>query len=185
MTAINSILTQFYQNIFSPDKDSGNKLPNAQGNYLFCLRDGAFFPTMDTNIKPVFAHFNGFRVIYTGIASKSFRDRDYKSHFGNNAGRSTLRKSIGVLFGYKQVRRDKNPESTKTKFSELDEANLTNWMKTNLLMFYFVNPDWKTDEVKLINYFNPPLNLRDNHSSVNLEFRKLLKRIRADKLSCY
>lgn len=181
MTEINSILNRFRQNIFSPDKDSGDKLPNAQGNYLFCLRDGVLFSPTATNIKPVFRYVDGLRVIYTGIASKSIRGRDYKSHFGDNAGRSTLRKSIGVLFGYKQVPRDRNPDSTKTKFGEVDEANLTSWMKTNLLMFFFVNPDCETDEMKLINHFNPPLNLNNNHNSDNYEFRKLVKKLRAER----
>ena len=116
--------------------------------------------------------------MYTGVASKSFRNRDYKSHFGNNAGRSMLRKSLGVLLGYNQIPRDNNPHSGKTKFEEMDEAELTRWMKTNLLMYYFINSDWKLDELQLINYFNPPLNLKDNHNKENFEFRQYLRKMR-------
>ena len=179
MSELSNILSGFRQNVFEPNIDFSDKLPDAQGNYLFCLRAGSTFPI--TNITPKFSRFDGFEVIYTGIASKSFRDRDYKSHFGNSAGKSTLRKSLGVLFGYNQIPRGKNPYSGKTKFSDVDELNLTVWMKVNLLMFYFVNLDWELDEIQLIGYFNPPLNLKDNHNKENLEFRQLLKNLRAKR----
>ena len=85
------------------------------------------------------------------------------------------------MFGYRQIPRDKNRLSGKTKFNHVDEAELQVWMIANLLMFYFVNPDWKADEIQLINYFNPPLNLKDNHHLENLEFRQLLRCLRAAK----
>lgn len=181
MTEINTILNQFRQNIFDPAKDSANKLPDAQGNYLVCLKKGSHFHFAAIHLLPRFVCFDDFAVIYTGIASKSLRNRDYKSHFRDNAGRSTLRKSLGVLFGYQQIPRDKNPASTKTKFNSVDEARLTDWMKTNLLMFYCVNPDCKEDEIKLINHFKPPLNLQNKLNDENSEYRKLLKQLRAEK----
>ncbi len=181
MAELNKILNGFRQNAFDPNTNSSDKLPDTQGNYLFCLRIDSKFHFPIANIVPKLSSFEGLEVIYTGIASKSFRNRDYKSHFGDNAGRSTLRKSLGVLFGYNQIPRDKNPSSGKTKFHNVDELNLTSWMKSNLLMFYFVNLDWKNDETQLISYFNPPLNLKENQNTENLEFRKRLKQLRVKK----
>lgn len=181
MSELNAILNGFRQNIFDPNQDTAEKLPNAQGNYLFCLKTGSPFNFLMAKTRPGLSRFEELDVIYTGVASKSFRSRDYKSHFGYNAGRSTLRKSLGVLFGYRQIPRDKDHLSGKTKFTETDELNLSRWMTSNLLMFYFVNPDWKADEIQLINYFNPPLNLKDNHNEENLAFRQSLKHLRAEK----
>jgi hypothetical protein len=157
----------------------GDKLLDSQGNYLFYLKEGSKFPT--TSIEPLMSSFEGLKVIYVGRASKSLRKRDYKSHFGNNAGKSTLRKSFGALLRYKQIPRDKNPLSRKTKFCEMDETELTNWMKTNLVMYYTVNADWAVDELQLIKYLNPPLNLKDNHNIENAEFRSWLKHLRKDR----
>ncbi len=44
----------------------------------------------------------------------------------------------------------------------MDEARLTDWIENQSVMFYCVNPDCKVDEIKLINHFNPPLNLQNN-----------------------
>ncbi len=122
-------------------------------------------------------------MIYTGIASGSLRTRDYREHFkGNNAGRSTLRKSLGVLFGYKQIPRDKEPNTGKTKFGNLDEQKLSEWMCANLVMFFFTTLNFNTIEIKLINHFNPPLNLKDNNNIINSDFRQLLSSLRAQKV---
>ena len=44
-----------------------------------------------------------------GISTVSIRKRDYQQHFiGNNAGKSTLRKSLGSLMGFPKIPRDKN-----------------------------------------------------------------------------
>lgn len=48
-------------------------------------------------------------------------------------------------------------------------------------MFYIPTTDFDTIELMLINHFNPPLNLKDNHNSINSEFRKLLSRLRSEK----
>mgnify|MGYP003885950985 CR=1 FL=1 len=120
-------------------------------------------------------------MIYTGIAGKSLRKRDYKQHFKGNAGGSTLRKSLGVLFGYKQIPRDKAPYSRKTKFGNTNEQELSDWMCDNLIMFFLPTSSFSSIEIKLINHFNPPLNLKGNDNSINSDFRQLLSRLRANK----
>ncbi len=180
MQSINSLLTKFQRNRFEPLVDPAEKIPDSPGNYILCLRHGSRLPSI--GIEPTYSKFEGLDVVYTGISRDSLRRRDYRKHFtGNNAGQSTLRKSLGVLFGCMQIPRDKAALSNRTKFRPEDEQRLTEWMLDNLVMFYLVHPNFEQIEGKLIKHFNPPLNLRDNHSSVNLEFRKQLSLRRCNR----
>ncbi len=178
---IASILVNLRHNQFDPIKDIETKISDSPGNYIICLREKANLPK--TSIKPIMISFEGFRVVYTGIAGSSLRTRDFRQHFkGNNAGRSTLRKSIGVLFRFKQIARDKNPITGKTKFCDKDELWLTKWMETNLKMFFLPTPNFKKIEKILITYFNPPLNLKDNNNEINADFRVFLSNLRTQKI---
>ena len=166
--------------IFDPMTMDSNTLPNVAGNYVFLLRKGSQLPQVD--IKPIISEMdidgNTYQVIYTGIASKNLRQRDYRTHFvGNDASRSTLRKSIGSLFGYDLIPR-KDGDSKHKKFKLADEEKLTEWMKNNLLLAFVENADPESMEDKLIAELNPPLNLEKNHNKVNAEFRALLSKLR-------
>lgn len=179
-TDLTSLLKTFMQNLFDPLADLESSIADSSGNYILCLRPKSKLPKV--SITPTLTTFNGLQVIYTGIAGGSLRSRDYRQHFrGNNAGRSTLRKSLGVLFGYKLIPRDKDPNTGKTKFDIADEMELTSWMCDNLLMFTLPTSDFDSIEIKLINHFNPPLNLKDNHNSINADFRQLLSSLRSRK----
>lgn len=179
-TNFDEILESFKANCFDPKLDEESKIDNSPGNYILCLRKNAKLPTV--SIAPTLTKFDGLNVIYTGIAGGSLRMRDFRQHFkGNNAGRSTLRKSLGVLFGYKQIPRDKDPATGKTKFNQKDEQELTDWMLENIIMFFLPTDDFNTIEIMLINHFNPPLNLKDNHNNINANFRQLLSSLRAQK----
>ena len=119
--------------LFNPQTMKASDLPDCPGNYLVVLaNESSRLP--DVGIEPVYTktEHNGmyYDVIYTGISTDSLRKRDYKQHFtGNNAGVSTLRKSLGSLMGMKKIPRDAGkPENGKTKFSENDEICLSNWM---------------------------------------------------------
>lgn len=176
------VLENLKKNRFDPQCDSKEIIPNAPGNYLLCLKSGSSLPKVE--IEPGLTKFEGLSVIYTGIASKSLRKRDYQQHFvGNNAGRSTLRKSLGALFGYAQIARDKDPTTGKTKFGEADEERLSEWMRENLVMYFWANRDFAEVELRLIKRFNPPLNLDDNHNPDGADFRGLLSRLRQRKHS--
>lgn len=177
---LNSILKKFEINLFDPRVDTESKVANSSGNYIICLQKESKLPSV--SITPIITNFEGYGVIYTGIASKSLKTRDYRQHFvGDNAGRSTLRKSLGVLLGFNLVLRDKKPGSTKTKFNTQDEKKLTVWMQSNLIMFFLPTIDFNTIEITLINKFNPPLNLKDNHNPINCEFRQFLSSRRSSK----
>ena len=155
-------------------------LPNVAGNYVFLLRKGSQLPQVDINpqIPEVTLDGNTYQAIYTGIASKSLRGRDYRAHFiGNDASRSTLRKSIGSLFGYDLIPRKEGDLKYK-KFKPADEEKLTEWMMSNLLLAFVENADPESMEDKLIAELNPPLNLDKNDNTVNAEFRALLSKLR-------
>lgn len=155
------------------------RIPDSSGNYIICLQKGKILPKID--LEASYKTFKGFEVVYTGIASKSLKKRDYKQHFNGNAGSSTLRKSLGSLFGYTKIKRDKNPHSKKTKFDAEDEAKLSQWMQTNLVLFYTENSAPNCLEDELIEKYNPPLNLAKNKNEINQEFRALLSTLRKTK----
>lgn len=164
--------------LFDPMKDKEDKIPDKSGNYIVVLREKVELPVID--ITPIYNMYKGYRVIYTGISSKNLRKRDYSQHFtGNNAGRSTLRKSLGSLMGLEKIPRDaKKPENGKTKFTDADEEKLSAWMKENLLLFFLCENEFATLEEFLINELNPPLNIQGNKNEVNQDYRDKLRKLR-------
>lgn len=173
-----ALLAAFQENRFDPKLDSEIKIPGQPGNYIVCLCKGSILPSVD--IIPKMKKFAGLNVVYTGIASQNLRERDYRQHFtGNNAGRSTLRKSIGSLMGLKKISRDKDPSTGKTKFTASDESKLSRWMLSNLVLYFYANKYFNRFEDELIQHFNPPLNLQGNNNSVNADFRNLLSKLRS------
>ena len=161
---------------FDPKVDNADQIPDNAGNYIVCLRKSSKLPKTEPDF--ITQNHQGKEVIYVGIAGKSLRKRDYKQHFNGNAGSSTLRKSIGSLFGYQKVPRSVHKDDGKTKFSSADERKLSQWMKNNLIFYFLSNdePDYLED--LLIRKFNPPLNLAKNKNALNAEFRMSLKQLR-------
>ncbi len=177
-------LEQLEFKMFDPSKNAENDLPDCPGNYIVVMRKGAKLP--DVGIEPAMKtrEYEGeaYDVIYTGISKDSLRKRDYRQHFtGNNAGRSTLRKSLGSMMGMKKIPRDANkPDNGKTKFEAADEEILSDWMRDNLLLLYCAA---NADEVgvleqQLIDYYNPPLNIQNNRNVANMDFRNKLRELR-------
>ena len=177
------MITNEFQ-VFDPLKDDVNTIPTLSGNYIFALRKNRKLP--DVGIPVTYTKFRDYEVIYVGIASNSLKDRDVKKHFNGNAGGSTFRKSLGCLFGYNLIPRDSHYNSNgKTKFNITDESKLSDWIKTNLLLFYYPNKEFDSIESLLIQALNPPLNLDKNYNVVNSEFRKHLSKLRNSKPNCY
>ncbi len=174
--SFDEILSNFSKNLFDPLKENHSQLPDSPGVYIICLRSGAKLPKSE--FKITLTKFKDYDVLYVGISNKSLKKRDYNQHFNGNAGRSTLRKSIGVLFSYSLIPRDKNPFSKKTKFDDKNELTLSEWMHKNLIMFFIPIIDTDIIEKKLIEHFNPPLNLKSNINSINDDFRKYLSMLR-------
>lgn len=110
-------------------------------------------------------HGVNYRVLYTGIAS-DLKRRIWTNHLHGNGGNSTLRKTLGSLFGYQKIPRDKNYQiNKKTKFGAEDENSLTAWMERNLLFAYLAND--KKDELEsfLIDSLLPPLNVESSKAA--------------------
>ena len=161
--------------------------PEMPGNYIFLLRPDVKLPEDVIKEQPTFTtlEFGGtkYEVLYTGVTSRTLYERVFKTHlFGNNAGKSTLRKSLGCLWGYPFVFRDKNPNpnrTPKTKYRDEDEQVITQWMTKNLLVLVAPNSNFEDDETKMIEVFNPPLNIDKNHNLINLSYRMKIKELRS------
>ncbi len=167
-------------NLFDPEIHASNHISDNPGNYIVCLKKGSVLP--DIGISCVMKTYQELNVVYTGIAGKSLRKRDYRQHFtGNNAGRSTLRKSLGSMFGYTKIARDRDPSTGKTKFNESDEKKLSEWMQSNLVLFFKSNLNPQVLEEELINELNPPLNLDKNKHIINHDFRRKISELRCKK----
>lgn len=166
--------------LFDPQVHVRTDLPKSNGNYIVTIRDIEAFPTLGyTIVTPL---FRGHHVIYTGITSNGLRNRIGNQHLGTNAGRSTLRQSLGCLMGYTQIPRDLNKlENRMARFNDSDEALLLDWIKDNLLFYYLPNAESEKLEEELIATFNPPLNIQGNHKPINKDFRDALKSLRRKK----
>ena len=164
--------------LFDPKTDNVESVPEATGNYIVVLRKNCKLPSF--NIPIIYSKYKGYDVIYTGI-SKNLQKRVIKNHFNGSAGRSTLRKSIGCMLGFSLIPRDaKYYKNKKTKFDNENERNLSDWMKTNLLLFYYPNNRYALLEPELIQKLNPPLNLDKNDNVINCEFRRHLRLLRIE-----
>lgn len=177
---LSRILIDFSKNRFEPNIHFDSEIPDTCGNYIICLRRDSKLPDLGFDVQ--WSTFDNLKVIYTGIASTSLNKRDYRQHFNGNSGSSTLRKSLGVLFNYRLIPRDKNPDSRKTKFELNNELELSKWMNLNLIMYFFPNLHFDDLENKLIEKFNPPLNLSKNKNLINENFRKQLSKLRSRRL---
>jgi hypothetical protein len=167
--------------LFDPMVSDRVEIPSTTGIYIIVLREGAYLPTDVIKPYPQYTNFKldekEYEVVYVG-KSKDLQVRDYAQHFNGKAGSSTLRKSIGCLMGFTLIPRDKNIQSRKTTLRQDDEVKVSNWMKKNLLFFYYTTDNPEKIEKTFIAKFNPPLNLKDNHNLVNMDYRRQLSNIR-------
>ncbi len=178
---MNELLNKLLENIFIPTIDMPTKLPDTAGAYLICAKDTNVLPGRMRELE--YSYVNGLPVIYVGIAGrptskvKSIRKRDYRNHFKGKARSSTLRKSLGVLFGFeKEYECETN--NLKYKFIKEHEKKLSKWMEDNLIMYFATIDNPMEFEIYLINTYEPPLNLKDNKSEKNKDFRENLSQLR-------
>ena len=148
--------------LFNPVTGSPKEIPEGAGNYFVVLKEGHSLP--DVGLPVVMAKYHGMDIVYTGVAgaSSGLRRRITWAHFGDNAGRSTLRLTLGVLMGFKPIPRDvSNPYNGHTRFRPEEEEHLTN---------------------ELIATLNPPLNLSKNFNPVNCEIRVHVSELRSNRV---
>lgn len=163
-------------NLFDPKE--GGILPTSEGNYFIILREGSTLPLRkDLRNLPLVPTVSFkkkcYSLIYTGI-SVNLAQRDYKTHFMGKARRSTLRKSLGAIFGLELIK----GKDGKITLALGDEQRLTNWMIDNLLLLYKENRNSESKETEYIEMYNPPLNLSKNHNAINSDFREELSALR-------
>ena len=171
---------------FDPGRDSKDVLPKKAGNYVVLLKKETPFPMFSGGVgyMPVIRDitFEGstYQLIYTGSTSDLCR-RIGTNHFGEgtDAGRSTLRLSLGCLMGFTKIFRDQTEEHLK--FRNADEQRLTEWMQEHLHVLYYENPQYKIDEKSMIFALNPPLNISRNRWKENAAFRSELSELRKSR----
>ena len=171
------LLKKLEKNQFFPLIDNHTILPKGDGIYLVCVKGIELLPPQMRSLD--YRFINNCPVIYVGISKKQgIRKRDYRNHFYGNARGSTLRKSLGVLFGLRKLHSNSERGTTKYRFVPSDEMKLSGWMKENVFLHFiqYNNPD--EFEVSLIDHFNPPLNIRNNTNQGNIEFRQKLSLLR-------
>ncbi|MDE6577194.1 MAG: hypothetical protein K2J82_02505 [Muribaculaceae bacterium] len=173
--------------LFDPTVDKESKIVDCPGLYVLLLRKGSKLPECGVDYTPCMITYDGeeYELIYVGISNKSLRKRDFHQHFTkNNAGQSTLRKSIGSLMGLKKTYRsegEKGKPSPKIKFVDNDEEKLSEWMKKNLLLLFKASSNPKDMEKDMIAVLNPPLNISENTNFINRPYRDNLSRLRNDR----
>lgn len=133
-------LNDFIQ--FDPSMDSSKQIPNSPGNYFVVIRDINDFP--NNGFEVVCKAFKGMNIVYTGRTGSGLRRRIVAQHMGYISGNSTLRQSLGCLFRYNQFPRDaSNPNNGHIRFTNENEITLTEWIKSNLIFYYFPNNNHK------------------------------------------
>ena len=159
---INELFNQF--TLFDPAKGQRADLPAVEGNYIVVLKAGCNIPDVLGNFKytEISLHGVDYRVLYTGVAS-DLKRRIWTNHLHGNGGNSTLRKTLGSLFGYQK--------------SAEDENSLTAWMERNLLFAYLANDKRNELESFLIGSLLPPLNVEGSKAST----LKRVHELRCDK----
>jgi hypothetical protein len=111
------------------------------------------------------------RPLYVGKSESSLADRDIRTHFSDGrTGQSTVRRSFAALLAnrlglHSQPRNPAKPERfANYGLSREHDAVLTKWMRRHLRLSFWVAEGTSVAlaglELAIIDYWEPPLNLR-------------------------
>lgn len=150
-------------------------LPDSLGIYIISCNNREALPGIMRHLSYV-PILGEYPVMYIGKSGKAGISKRYQDHFRGTARNSTLRKSLGVLFEYGRH------YYTDGRYRFDDEQRLSGWMKKNLVFIYCIvdDPDVDALETDQIEQYHPPLNLKNNTSEINRDFRNILIRLRND-----
>jgi hypothetical protein len=115
--------------------DGHSDYPTESGIYAFFLADNSNLLDFGKSGQ----------IIYIGIAKESLHDRDFNQHFKTGkTGSSTLRRSIGAVLKTKLKltaipRGGENDTKRFDNYKFVEEQTLTDWMKANLQIGYWVS----------------------------------------------
>jgi hypothetical protein len=167
--------------IFNPANDDPTTLPDDTGIYVISFEDPKKLPSRMQHLSYVsfvpLGDPSRYPVMYIGKSGTAGIRKRYRNHFLGTARNSTLRKSLGVLCEYQRHYYNNG----KYRFVDKDENRLSECMKRNLLFIYRIVDDFDDVdglETSLIEQYHPPLNLENNTSEINHEFRENLTQLR-------
>lgn len=157
--------------MFDPMIDDFALLPDDSAVYLVVARNSECLETLLSGA--VLPMFSKHPVLYVGGSKVQGLRARIRNHFLSTARRSTLRKSLGSLNNWREYRVYDN--GGKYSFDVQHEHELSIWMKENIMVYYWL-VDENIDEIErdLINDMSPPLNLKNNHTQVDMNFRQRL-----------
>jgi hypothetical protein len=166
--------------LFDPLINEKRELPDCNGIYVLCSRDLSCLPESMSNLD--YAYYENYPVVYVGISGKQGLRKRNNNHFRGTARNSTIRRSIGSLLGCSR----EYYKDGKYKFVKADEEKISYLMNNNLVFFHwrlksFSEKGIDEMETRMIEYFNPPLNLFKNNSPINRDFRNELRILRNRK----
>lgn len=154
-------------------------IPEQSGNYIWLLKEGSVFPQPSEMNVPVFNRMKykrkEYRVMYTGKAS-NLHDR-LRNHLNGNIARSTLRKSLAALFGFR-FESYQSGKKEKNRITQEQETYISNWLRENCVLLFKSEVDYSSLEEQLIIELDPPLNIEDNPNINNGQYVAQLSRLR-------
>lgn len=159
-----------------------SSLPDKEGCYLILLRPNhTFIENEKIPIVPIFTSIDYsneiLNVVFIGIA-QNMREELTNHLFGKTGSYSLFGKLIGCLMGY-TLRIDETSSATEGSggFSIRAEKSIKKWIKENLLFLYNVDKEQQYTEQDMIEAYNPPLNVINNHNKINSQYRNKLLRL--------
>lgn len=137
-------------------------VPNAAGLYAWYFKQvPPGVPTADCR------RHDGLTLLYAGIApsgpaSKSTLRKRTRIHYGGNASRSTLRRSLGCLLENELGIQLRFNPSGRVTFGKEGEARLSEWMAENAFVVWMEHDEPWVLEPELIQNVSLPLNIEHN-----------------------
>jgi len=168
MAHYKEILDEF--TLLVENDDHWNLSRHGSGVYVFYLRKEALLP--DCGLKIKFRRYKGRRIFYSGSSNRLY-SRLIRGHL-KHGGVSTIRRTIGALFGFVSQLRYPNSKSKTTRFSVEEEQVITDWIRNNIIIQVYFTKDYKALETWIIKEFLPPGNLSQVKDRRNLDLRKLI-----------
>lgn len=151
-----------------------NPVPNDPGVYAW------WFDTSPCDSVPLegVKAIDGKMLLYVGKAGTSLRIR-LNQHFGNRAGSSTVRRTLGAFLFEELILSNENAGTkSKVSFRIEGEKRLTEWIIQHAVVSWIVCNNPKQIESLIVKQCILPLNIQESKSQgalITKEKRKILK----------
>lgn len=162
---------------------NGGFVPALSGVYVWLLKEDSSFPQPKDMVSPIFNTLEidrvRYRVLYTGKAS-NLHTRLRTHLLGGRIAKSTLRRSMAALFGFK-FEQYVSGKTLKVRISAEEENYISQWLYNNCIVLYKECLNYETEERTLIQLLDPPLNIDDNPNIHNGIYIRQLSKLRSSK----